>query len=196
MRSKPSRWIGRGFGLACAIEGSLVLVAVALAALLAHPLLSDLHWSARDLMLGLAAAAPPWVFFRWLMGTGLRPIARARERLITGLGPLFSSWSLLHLATLSVVAGISEEILFRSVVQGALSDQVGPAVALIVASVLFGCAHLVTLTYAIIASVIGAYFGVLWLLGGNLLVPIVTHAAYDFAALVYWLRVWRPRAGG
>ena len=33
-----------------------------------------------------------------------------------------------------------------------------------------------------------AYLGWLWLASDNLLVPIVTHAAYDFAALVYLLR--------
>jgi len=31
--------------------------------------------------------------------------------------------------------------------------------------------------------------GLLWSFTGNLLTPIVTHAVYDFAALIYFLRV-------
>jgi membrane protease YdiL (CAAX protease family) len=50
------------------------------------------------------------------------------------------------------------------------------------------CFHLVTKTYAVIATLIGAYLGVLWLATENLLAPITTHAVYDFVALVYFLR--------
>ena len=38
------------------------------------------------------------------------------------------------------------------------------------------------------AAVVGIYLGLLWLATGNLLVPIVTHGVYDFAALVWLLR--------
>lgn len=48
--------------------------------------------------------------------------------------------------------------------------------------------HLVTKTYAVIATLIGAYLGVIWLAAGNLLAPITAHAVYDFVALVYFLR--------
>ena len=43
----------------------------------------------------------------------------------------------------------------------------------------------------IIAALIGAYLGLLWIWTGNLLTPMVTHAVYDFVALVYFLRVYR-----
>jgi uncharacterized protein len=58
----------------------------------------------------------------------------------------------------------------------------------VVASVIFGCFHLVTKTYAATATLIGAYVGVLCLAAENLLAPITTHAVYDFVALVYFLR--------
>ena len=54
---------------------------------------------------------------------------------------------------------------------------------------MFGLAHSVTRTYAILATIIGLYFGWLWLATGNLLVPITTHAVYDFLALVYFVRI-------
>ena len=42
--------------------------------------------------------------------------------------------------------------------------------------------------YAVIATLIGAYLGVLCFAGGNLLAPITTHAFHDFVAPVYFLR--------
>jgi membrane protease YdiL (CAAX protease family) len=46
----------------------------------------------------------------------------------------------------------------------------------------------------IVATVIGAYLGVLWLWTGNLMTPIVVHALYDFVALIYLLRVHKPES--
>jgi membrane protease YdiL (CAAX protease family) len=63
---------------------------------------------------------------------------------------------------------------------------VAPAVAL--ASAVFGLLHAITPTYAILATVMGAYLGVVWIASGNLLAPIVAHALYDFVALVWLLR--------
>jgi len=107
------------------------------------------------------------------------------------LRPLFGNWSILQLFTISLAAGISEEAFFREAIQGSLSDRVGWSLALVLASVVFGAAHLITWTYAIIAAFIGAYLGLVWIGTGNLLTPIITHAVYDFAALVYFLRVYR-----
>jgi uncharacterized protein len=52
---------------------------------------------------------------------------------------------------------------------------------------------LLTWTYAIIAAFIGAYLGLLWIWTGNLLTPMITHAVYNFVALVYFLRFYRSR---
>jgi membrane protease YdiL (CAAX protease family) len=53
--------------------------------------------------------------------------------------------------------------------------------------VLFGLLHPITPTYAVLAALMGAYLGGVWLASGNLLVPIVAHALYDFIALAYLL---------
>lgn len=179
----------RFFWLACSFELALLPVAAVIAYFYGQPLFSDLRWNLTDLLLGLAATVPLLAFFLWGMQSSLGPLARIRQRL-EALRPLFSSWSLLQLGVISALAGICEEVLFRSVIQGSIAVTAGPVLGLIVASILFGCAHLVTIAYGIIAAAIGIYIGLLWLLGGNLLTPIVTHALYDFVALVYLLR-WR-----
>ncbi len=180
------------FWFACGIESALLIAAFALAHLFGQPLFSDLHWSLMDLLLGFAASAPLFILFWWMLRSSLAPLVRVRRSLVTGLRPFFAPWSLVQLAVISILAGICEEVLFRSVIQGTLSAKAGPFIALIFASALFGAAHLVTLTYACVAAAIGAYLGVLWLLGDNLLIPITAHAAYDFVALVYFLRFWDP----
>ena len=70
------------------------------------------------------------------------------------------------------------------------------AAALVLASVLFGACHFVNWAYAVTATLLGLYLGVLWLFTGNVLAPAVTHAVYDFVAVVYFLRICRPRRTG
>ena len=87
---------------------------------------------------------------------------------------------------IAALAGIGEETLFRGVIQAAVAQHVGGPrgvwLGLLVAAVLFGLLHPVTPMYAVLAGAIGLYLGWLWLVGGNLLLPIVTHGVYDFVA--------------
>jgi membrane protease YdiL (CAAX protease family) len=186
-----ARRFGRFFWISCAVEAALLGIALALAHFFGQPLFSNLHWSPMDLLWGLIASAPLLLLFSWMLRSSLAPLARIRRLLTSGLRPLLVPWSLLQLAFISLLAGVCEEVLFRSVIQGTLSAHAGPLTALIISSALFGVAHLVTLAYAVIAAGIGVYFGVLWLWGDNLLIPITAHAAYDFVALVYLLRLWK-----
>jgi len=92
----------------------------------------------------------------------------------------------------ALAAGVGEELLFRGLVQSGLSrlltDWPGQIVAVAAASVLFGLCHWLNATYAVLAMLAGAYFGLILLLTGNILAPITAHAAYDFLALVYLIR--------
>jgi hypothetical protein len=46
-----------------------------------------------------------------------------------------------------------------------------------------------TPTYAALATLIGLYMGVLLVVSGGILAPIVAHAAYDFVALWYLVKL-------
>jgi membrane protease YdiL (CAAX protease family) len=137
-------------------------------------------------------AIPAFLFFLWTLNSRLHVCSRHKQLMEGLLRPLLGNWSVLQLLAISLVAGIAEEAFFRGAVQGSLADRVNVILALVSASALFGALHLLTWTYAIIAAFIGAYLGLLWIWTGNLLTPMVTHAVYDFAALVYFLRVYRP----
>jgi membrane protease YdiL (CAAX protease family) len=82
-------------------------------------------------------------------------------------------------------------MLFRGLLQPAIAGLwAGPAgvwLGLAGASLLFGLAHAVTRAYVVLAALVGAYLGGLWLATGNLLVPVVAHGLYDFAAILWLL---------
>jgi membrane protease YdiL (CAAX protease family) len=47
--------------------------------------------------------------------------------------------------------------------------------------------------YLVLAGLIGLYLGGIWLATGNLLVPIIAHAMYDFVALVYFVKTRKKK---
>jgi membrane protease YdiL (CAAX protease family) len=86
---------------------------------------------------------------------------------------------------LGLAAGIGEELLFRGVLQYQLSESLDSSAALAISSIIFGLLHAVTPLYALLATLASLYFGWLYLMSDNLVVPIATHAFYDFVALMY-----------
>jgi uncharacterized protein len=179
------------FSVGCLFELALLVFAVLWDWLFHRSALQDLHWSLTSVLIGIVAALPPFLFFLWTLNTNIHAFSRHKQLMESLLRPLFGNWSVFQLFTISLIAGISEEAFFRGAIQGSLAVRVHVILAMLLASGLFGAAHLITWTYAIIAALIGAYLGLLWIWTGNLLTPMITHAVYDFAALVYFLRLYR-----
>lgn len=88
----------------------------------------------------------------------------------------------------SLLAGVGEELLFRGVVQGGLTEVWSPAIAIVIASGLFGAAHAVSFSYWLLATLMGLYLGLLYHWTGNLLIPVIVHALYDWIAIRFYLR--------
>src|SRR5262249_11763239 len=98
------------------------------------------------------------------------------------------SSNIAELALVALAAGLGEEMLFRGFLQAYLVQgmPVWPAIA--IASVVFGVLHLITPTYAVLATLISLYLGWLFVATDDLLAVVVAHALYDFLALVYLIR--------
>jgi hypothetical protein len=176
---------------AVVFEGGLAVIAWLLGWLLhlKRPPLEQIVWDPAAIAWGAAATLPLllalWLCTRFPLGP-LKALKRVVQQSIV---PIFGGCTLVDFALISLVAGIGEEMLFRGVVQEGLSQlSASPWLALGLASLLFGLVHPITTTYAVLAALIGLYLGALWLATGNLLVPIVTHALYDFGALLYLVR--------
>jgi membrane protease YdiL (CAAX protease family) len=185
---------------AVAFEGSLAVLAVALGWLLGRNPLDALHWSWTDLGLGVAAALIPLAVLMPCLIYPFGPLADLVRVIEELLIPLFAQCRVVDLAIISLLAGLGEEMLFRPIVQLSIAQfaggSVGPWAGLVGAAIAFAAAHWITTTYAVIAGLIGLYLGAVWLATGNLLVPITTHAVYDFVVLVYLVKIRRPRHAG
>jgi membrane protease YdiL (CAAX protease family) len=116
-------------------------------------------------------------------------MVRLMEAVEDRVAPLFAGASAGHLAAVALLAGLGEEALFRGVVQEALAGPLPGWAALLLASLIFGALHWVTATYATLAAIVGGYLGLLYLITGNLLAPIVTHVLYDLVALSVLVRM-------
>jgi membrane protease YdiL (CAAX protease family) len=116
------------------------------------------------------------------------PLRTIKELLLELLGPSLAACRWYDLLLVATVAGFSEELLFRGVLQ--------PLLGLIWSNVLFGLAHAVTVSYAVLAGLIGGYLGWMLSASGNLLAPIIAHALYDFLAFLAVAREWRQSAAG
>ena len=167
-------------------EASLVAVAYAIGWLGDVDPLADLRPGLAPLLWGLAGTLPLYgffhLFYRFPQG-GLKTIKRL---LIERLGPFLDAcrwWELLYLGLL---AGFTEEILFRGVLQPLMESHWGWGMGLALSNVLFAMAHFVTPLYAVLAGLTGLYLGFSLDFGGerNLLTPICIHAFYDF--LAFW----------
>ena len=179
---------------AVAFEGALAVLAVFLGWLIGRPPLESLHWVPADARLAVAAALIPLAILIPCILYPIGPLAELLRIVEETLVPLFAGCSIIDLAIISMLAGLGEEMLFRPIVQKSLEQLLGgPWMGLAGAAVLFALAHWITTTYAVIAGLIGLYLGWLWMATGNLLVPIVTHAAYDFVVLVYLVKIRAPR---
>jgi membrane protease YdiL (CAAX protease family) len=174
--------------LALSFEGGLLLLAWLLGWLLGQPPLEHTRWNWSDLGIGVATTLPLLlgllVCIRWPVG----PLGRIKSISDEFIRPVFQRCTTFDLAVISVVAGLGEEMLFRGVVQGLGDRWFGMGYGLAMASVLFGLVHLITPTYALLATLCGVYFGILVMLTDNLLVVILPHALYDFIALLYLAR--------
>ncbi len=80
-------------------------------------------------------------------------------------------------------------MLFRGVIQVSISDWINPISGLALASLLFGLMHPITPFYVVLAALMGAFLGWIFIATENLLPVMITHGLYDFLALSYLTRV-------
>ncbi|HYT87572.1 MAG TPA: CPBP family intramembrane glutamic endopeptidase [Gemmataceae bacterium] len=178
--------------LAVLFEGGLGVLACLLGWLTGVPTWERLSWSAVDAGFGLLAALPMLallVVFGIIPWAPFRPIEQFIDKIVR---PLFRHCTVADLALIALVAGLGEELLFRGLLQEVFARWLETWAAVLVTAILFGLMHPITPTYGVLATLAGAYLGYVYLASGNLLVAVVAHAFYDFAALVYLLSWTSP----
>jgi membrane protease YdiL (CAAX protease family) len=173
-------------------ECALLVAALAAGRLLGLNPFARLQVDAAAVAYGLAATLPMLLVLWWCLRTRWGPVRRLVSLAEDHLRPYLRGASAGGIVLLSFMAGIGEEALFRGVIQAGLAERLPGWIAVGIGAFLFGAAHWLTLSYALLAGMIGVYLGAVFLLTGNLLVPIVAHGLYDVVALSALARSQRP----
>jgi membrane protease YdiL (CAAX protease family) len=196
----------------CYVRSMTVLWLAALAVMALVPF--DTLWNATQPMHALSGAVSPeflQAFLPTVMVGMLLPVLAAffhggvRRFLVNQMQDM--DYLLPHTRTeialfagVSVSAGICEEVLYRGFLLHYLQAapwHLGPASALLAGSLLFGIAHSGQgVKGLLLTGTIGLFLGALYLLTGNLLLPIAVHILIDLraTAVAYLRTLPQPKA--
>jgi hypothetical protein len=174
-------------------ESSLVLVAYVIGWLGSIDPLADLRPDFTALAYGLAGTLPLTLLFLLAYQLPVEGLKTIKHLLVDRLGPFLNACEWTGLLYLALLAGVTEEILFRGLLQPLLESHWGYAAGLVGSNMLFALAHCITPVYALLAGLTGLYLGFSLDFGGerNLLTPIAIHALYDFLAFLAVARTYR-----
>lgn len=173
----------RGFAIVAAGMAVTIAAAFGFGLLSRVDPMAALRLEASGFAAGLLAALPLVFLLEWFMRARDPRCVAFREAQIGFFAGIGFEFTALRIAILSLGAGVSEELLFRGVFQVFAERHVPIALAIALPNILFGALHWRTPLTAAIAGLAGVYFGALFWRNGNLLAPIVAHAAYDAFAL-------------
>ena len=166
-------------------EGGLALLALSVGWLLDINPLEHLAWDWRAVGWGVVATVPTFLLFYLSYRFPIGELRKIRDFLSRELAPSLSALRWYDLILMSLLAGVSEELLFRGLLQPWLGQPW--------CNVLFGLVHWITPLYAALAFAIGSFLS--WTMTitepQNLLTPIITHALHDYLAFLMIVAIYR-----
>ncbi len=183
------------FRTACLFELSLALLALFLAWIFDMDPLAALYFEENSVLIGIMGTLPLFLLFIAFQNSRLEPFLRIRQILDQVIASKLVHYHWTDLLVLASIAGITEELLFRGVIQPWMENLWGYTAGLIVSNLVFGLVHAITFMYFILATLVGIYLGYFLDFSGerNLLIPIIIHAAYDFLAFVLIVKSYKSK---
>ncbi len=181
------------FKSACLFEASLTLVAVVLGMIANINPFENLKFSELAIVYGVLGTAPLFMMFLSLEQVRHTSVSSIKDLLLKTLGPGLHKYHWTDLLILASIAGFSEELLFRGVIQPWIEHAWGAFTGLVVSNLIFGLVHAVTPLYALLATLVGIYLGLALDVTGdkNLLVPVIIHGLYDFLAFLALMKTFK-----
>jgi len=188
------------------MSGSLIFIALAFLISLATKIspIETFAVTKEAIFYGLIGLLPLLLIllaFEYLNFNWLKTFRQQQVEFFASLGFRFTPF---RVVLMSLGAGIGEELMFRGTLQSWLAQIFAEQnwlaapypimLAIIIPSILFGLLHSVNLIYIVIATVVSIYLGVLFVVSGNILAPIITHTIYDIIAIAYTQKLidqWR-----
>lgn len=181
--------------LAVGLQGGLLVLGLILGSLFGLDWWQTSLWNLSGLGWGLLAMVPLAGVQWWFYRTDAAVARTHRELLDRALGEILRQMPWWQHGALALLAGVSEEILFRGALQLGLGQSM-PVAAWLVVSIGFGLVHALTRWYFVFATVMGLVLGALaWTtMPANLSGPIVTHTLFDWIAFAMLSRDAQARA--
>ncbi len=181
------------FKKACSFEAALIPVSIVLGWIANINPFENLHFLESSIAYGIIGTLPLFLLLLSLEQMQIKSIIKIKNLLFETLGPSLHRYHWTDLLILASIAGLSEELLFRGVIQPWIESSWGMSAGLAVSNIIFGLAHAVTPLYAVLAALVGIYLSLAMDYSGDriLLIPIVIHGLYDFLAFVALLRAYR-----
>jgi len=169
------------------IASSLIFVGIAFIIELATSIspISSFAMTSPAIGWGVAATFPMLLILVVLEKIKHPSIISFRDNQIKYFAGLGFRFTPLRILLMSLGAGIGEELLFRGALQGWLATHLPIALAVLLPAIVFGLMHSANRIYMLIAGLIGVYLGMLFVISGNILAPIIAHTLYDIIALAY-----------
>ncbi len=88
-----------------------------------------------------------------------------------------------QIIVLSVLAGLSEELLFRGALQSWLTESIGIYTAIVISSLVFALLHAMSWYYFAFAFLMSVFLGLTFFITQSMVLVVVVHAVYDIIAL-------------
>ncbi len=189
IKNEDKEYFATPLTLAVLMEGGLGLIAVLVGWMFSRQILLAIHWSLDDLLLAAVVTLPLIGFFLITQFLPMDAFLEIRARLFRLLSPIFGNLSIVDLALISLLSGIGEELLFRGLIQEVSSAHLGLFWGILLTNLIFASIHLVTRLYALLVFFLGAYLSYTFYFTGNLMVPILIHALYNYFSFVFFLKI-------
>ncbi len=181
------------FKVACYFEAALALLAICLGWLLNIDPFANISLNEPAFLNSIILTLPLVLIFFAMQQLPFAPLQKIRALLLETLGSKLYTRHWTDMLILASIAGFSEELLFRGVLQPWLEEISDISLGLILSNLIFALVHAVTPLYALLALLMGLYLGMSLDYSGerNLLQPILIHTFYDFVAFMVILRNYR-----
>ncbi|MCY2939443.1 MAG: CPBP family intramembrane metalloprotease [Planctomycetota bacterium] len=171
--------------MAMVVEGLLIPGAILIGWWGGFDPLDKLALTRVDLIWGVAGGLGLALLVVAVLALPLQPVRAFRELMDGQVNPMLAASTYPDRLGIALLAGFCEEMLFRGAIQTLLGQTlIGPWGGIVIASVLFGALHSLSLIYFVAATLIGCLLGWLYEHTGNLLGPMVLHGLYDLVILL------------
>ena len=163
----------------------MLLVSLAIGRVMGISVWDQMPASINAFLVGLVATIPMLIFLVFVYQSRAKEFVEIRVLIRDLLGETLAACRWYDLIILALLAGFSEEFLFRGTLEPLLS-RFGWLIGLVACNILFGICHAVTPTYAVMAGLMGGYLSLSVRFGSepNLMIPVICHSLYDLIAFI------------